>query len=215
LSGRAFWTGDGSEDDLTQLSFVKSVIDMAVKITICNPKRHAAVDPAEWKADMDMVLIRMYQGITLLESLTHPERTSELAGWCQGVVPKLYMECRQQLWRLAHLLVAHHLPNKQLDMYAPVHYLLRPPLEDWCLVAGKQQPADVLAFALLNRAAEDKTVFAGTVNYDETDLQVNSSGVQWSQKQCNVGVLWRSVCKCCSICVSTACVHNVTMADCM
>jgi hypothetical protein len=200
LSGSIDWSGDASEDDLTQLSFVKSVIDMAVKITIRNPKRHAAVDPAEWQADIDMVLIRMYQGIILLESIAHPERTSELACWRQGVVPKLYMDCRQQLWRLAHLLVAHHLPNKQLNVYAPMHYMLRPVLQDWCLVAGKQQPADVLAFALLKRAAEDDRVFAGTVNYDDTgsDLQWNSSGVQWGQKQCNVNVLWRSVCKCCS-----------------
>ncbi len=200
MSGRAVWTGNASEDDLPQLSFVKSVIDMAVKITMCNPKRHAAVIPAEWKVDMDMVLKIMYRGITLLESFAHPERTSELACWRRGVVPILYMECRQQIWRLAHLLVTHHLPNKQLDVYVPVHYLLIPVLQDWCLVAGKQQPADVLAFALLKRAAEDERVFAGTVNYDDTgsDLQWNSSGVQWGQKQCNVNVLWRSVCKCCS-----------------
>jgi len=187
---------------------------MAVKITIRNPKRHAAVDPAEWQADIDMVLIRMYQGIILLESIAHPERTSELACWRQGVVPKLYMDCRQQLWRLAHLLVAHHLPNKQLNVYAPMHYMLRPVLQDWCLVAGKQQPADVLAFALLKRAAEDETVFAGTVSYDDTDMQLDSSGVQWGQKQCNVGVLWSSVCKCCSSCVSIACVQNVPVAEC-
>ncbi|KAL0039158.1 hypothetical protein WJX77_009621 [Trebouxia sp. C0004] len=195
LSGRADWTGDASEDDLTELSFVKSVIDMAVKITICNLKRHAAVNPAECQADIDVVLTRMIQGIILLEGLAHSERTSKLACWRQGVVPKLYLECCQQLWRLVHLLVAHHLPNKQLNVYAPVHYLLRPVLEDWCLVAGKQQPADVLAFALLKRAAEDERVFAGTVSYDYTDMMpLNSSGAQWGQKQCNVGILWRSVC---------------------
>ncbi|DBB01229.1 TPA: hypothetical protein ACH3X1_001103 [Trebouxia sp. C0004] len=178
LSGRADWTGDASEDDLTELSFVKSVIDMAVKITICNLKRHAAVNPAECQADIDVVLTRMIQGIILLEGLAHSERTSKLACWRQGVVPKLYLECCQQLWRLVHLLVAHHLPNKQLNVYAPVHYLLRPVLEDWCLVAGKQQPADVLAFALLKRAAEDERVFAGTVSYDYTDMMpLNSSDI--------------------------------------
>ena len=81
MSGSADWTGDGSEDDLTQLSFVKGVVDIAVKITVCNPKRHAAVNPAEWQADIGTVLIRIYQGIILLESLAHPERTSQLMFW--------------------------------------------------------------------------------------------------------------------------------------
>ncbi len=218
MTGSADWTGVGSEDDFTQLSYFKGFVDMAVKITICNPKRHAAVNPAQWQTDIGVVLIRLYQGIILLEGLAHPERSSQMACWRQGVVPNLYMECCQQLWRPAHLLVAHHLPNKQLDVYAPVHYLLRPVLQDWCLVAGKQQPADVLAFALLKRAAEDQRVFAGTVSYaDNNDTQVDleNSSLQWGHKQCNVGVLWRYVCKCCSSCVSIACLHDVTVADCI
>jgi len=85
-------------------------------------------------------------------------------------------------------------------------------------VAGKQEPADVLAFALLKRAADDQRVFAGTVSYgDNNDLQVDleNSSLQWGAKQCNVGVLWRYVCKCCSSCVSIACLHDVTVADCI
>ncbi len=80
-------------------------------------------------------------------------------------------------------------------------------------MAGKQQPADVLAFALLKRAAEDERVFTGTVSYDDTDMQLESSGVQWGQKQSNVGVLWRSVCKYCSSCLSIACVYSATVTD--
>ncbi|KAL0047080.1 hypothetical protein WJX82_005974 [Trebouxia sp. C0006] len=79
MSCSADWIGNGSEDDLTQLSYLKSIIDMAVKITICNPKRHAAVDPAKWQADIGVVLIRMSQAIILLEGLAHLERSSQMA----------------------------------------------------------------------------------------------------------------------------------------
>ncbi len=74
------------------------------------------------------------------------------------------MECKQQLWQLVHLLVADHLPNRRLDMFVPVHFLMRPLLHDFGLIAGKCQPSDALA--LLKRAADDRAVFSGEPSHE-------------------------------------------------
>ena len=191
------WTGFDLEcdSDQIQLSFVKSMIDTMVKITLCDPKRHVSVTNPAWHYLTHAFLTRVCQCIFFLEGLAHPERSSKLACWHEEAVSNLYKECRQQLWRLVHLHVAHHVPDKQLDVYAPIHNLLKPVLDDWCEVAGKLQPSDVLALALLQRAATDKSVWSGTVNYNTSDMSLDSSSLQWTTKQCSVAILWRAACK--------------------
>ncbi len=171
--------------DLHQVAFVHAVASTMTKIAVRDPLRHDRLTEATWQPVKTIVLDKIACGARWL-STKQPMNAAmqgSMSAEDEETADKL-AECKQQLWALMHVVLTHHLPNRQLDMTEVINIVLVPVIHDHGLI-GSKLSSGALAFALLKRASEDKAVFA----------QAPANEEFWDSTVSTVSLLWTVSCK--------------------
>ena len=156
------------------------------KIALHDPARHETLTAATWQPVKTLVVDKIAFGMRWLNTLLPGNAALGMGNLSpeQQTTVDLLAECKQQLWTLMHVLLTHHLPNRQLDMSEVINIVLVPAVQDFGLVDNRRA-SSALAFAMLKRASEDKAVFAHSADNDKT----------WTSVIGTVAVLWTGSCK--------------------
>ena len=174
------------EQDRNQIAFVQAVASTMYKIALHDPSRHDTLTEATWQPVKTIVVNNIACGMRWLSTFL-PTGVAlgmgNLSAEEQSTADSL-AECKQQLWTLMHVLLTHHLPNRQLDMSEVINTLLAPAIQDFGLI-DSSRASSALAFAMLKRASVDKAVFAHSPDNDKI----------WPSVIHTVSVLWAISCK--------------------
>jgi hypothetical protein len=185
--------------DLHQVAFVHAVASTMTKIAVRDPHRHGRLTEATWQPVKTIVLDKIAFGTRWLSTVQpmNAAMQDSISAKDKETADKL-AECKQQLWTLMHVVLTHHLPNRQLDMTEVINIVLVPVIQDHGLI-GSKLSSGALALALLKRASEDKAVFAKAPANEEL----------WDSTVGTVSLLWTVSCKLSSgsVFLSVICTH--------
>ena len=155
------------------------------KIAVRDPHCQGTLTEATWQPVKKIVLDKIACGARWL-STVQPMNAAMLGSMSaedKETADRL-AECKQQLWALMHVVLTHHLPNRQLDMTEVINIVLVPVIQDHGLIDSKLS-SGALALALLKRASEDKAVFG----------QAPANEEFWDSTVSTVSLLWTVSCK--------------------
>lgn len=181
----ACWVNDEDKSDLHQVAFVQAVASSMTKVAMYSPHRTGSLTEASWQPVKTIVLYKIAFGARWLSTvqLMNAAMQDSMSAEDEEIADRL-AECKQQLWTLMHVVLTHHLPNRQLDMTEVINIVLVPVIQDYALISSKR-PSGALALALLKRASEDKAVFA----------QAPANEEFWDSTVSTVSLLWTVSCK--------------------
>ena len=171
--------------DLDQVAFVHAVASTMTKVAVRDSHLHGRLTQATWQPVKAIVLDKIACGARWLSTVQQMNAAmlGSMSAEDQETADRL-AECKQQLWTLMHVVLTHHLPNRQLDMTEVINIVLVPVIQDYALISSKR-PSGALALALLKRASEDKAVFA----------QAPANEEFWDSTVGTVSLLWTAACK--------------------
>ena len=174
------------QSDRNQIAFVQGVASIMTKIVLHDPSRCETLTAATWQPVKTLVVDKIACGMRWLNTLLPGDAALGVGNLSpeQQTTADLLAECKQHLWILMHVLLKHHLPNRQLDMSEVINIVLVPAVQDFGLVDNRRA-SSALAFAMLKRASEDKAVFAHSSGNDTI----------WTSVIGTVAVLWTASCK--------------------
>ena len=172
------------ESDRNQIAFVQGVASTMTKVALHDPIRHNTRTQATWQPVKTIVVDKIACGMRWLSTLLPMNTALGNLSAEEQTTANLLGVCKQQLWTLMHVLLTHHLPNRQLDMSEVINTVLAPAVQDFGLT-DSSRASSALAFAMLTRASEDKAVFAHSPDNDKI----------WPSVIHTVSVLWAISCK--------------------
>ena len=172
------------QSDRNQIAFVQAVASTMTKIALHDPAQHETLTEASWQPVKTLVVDKIARGMRWLRTLLPMGVAWGSLSPEEQTTGDLLAECKQQLWTLMHVLLIHHLPNRQLDMSEVINTVLAPAIQDFGLI-DSSRASSALAFAMLKRASEDKAVFAHSRENDRI----------WASVRRTVSNLWAISCK--------------------
>ncbi|DBA65715.1 TPA: hypothetical protein ACH3X2_002762 [Trebouxia sp. C0005] len=177
----AYWVQDENISGRHQVVFVRAVASTMTQIAVHDPHRHGRLTEATWQPVKTIVLDKIACGARWLETVLpmNAAMQGSMSAEDEETADKL-AECKQQLWTLMHVVLTHHLPNRQLDMTEVINIVLVPVIQSHGLI-GSKLPSGALTSALLKRASEDKAVFApAPANEKFWDSTVSTVSLLWT-----------------------------------